>query len=70
MPNSLTQSRLAGLTIYLDDEALSAAARQQAIERQVRLILRALQDEPEQERGAILDYLRLLGLGNLIMEKP
>jgi hypothetical protein len=69
MPSSLLQNRLTQLTFYLHDEALTAAARQRAIEAQVRLILKALEGESVQERKSVLDYLTLLGFGDLIAKQ-
>jgi hypothetical protein len=68
MPTGLMQSRLTALKMYLDSESLTVNGRQRAVEYQVRAILSALNQELEQERGAILDYLRLLGFDNLIAE--
>ena len=61
LPTSLMRSRLITLKAYLDTESLTVGGRQRAVEYQVRAILSALNQEPEPERGPILDELRLLG---------
>jgi len=62
------RSRLTTLKMYLDNESLTGDTRRRAVAYQVRAILHGLDDELEQDRGAILDYLRLLGFSDLIAE--
>jgi hypothetical protein len=68
MPNSLTENRITRLITYLEDRVLTEAARQRAVAHEVRLLLRALQDEPPSERLKVLTFLHRLGLEELIAE--